>query len=222
MSFRKDSYKFIAPYYEKLVAFFSAGNIKASKEEIGRYIDVDHHVLHVGAGAGEELVFSLAKAKRVTVLENSPAMLAECRKKIAGSNVELILDDILSHRRYLTYDVIICSYVLNVFTYSKMKEVLTCLKQLLKQDALLIIVDVSLVRETGLKKLVQWVYWYGAILIFRILTKNPIHPIYDYQKECEKLGLKLVDRHLFNITSLGPELATLVFKLFAFFVIYPA
>ena len=191
-----DRYARIAGTYDALCTLGSLGAVARCKRDALRVVRPGDRVLFAGAGTGEEAVLAAQTGAHVTIVDLSPAMLARAtaRARKAGASVVAIRGDILAHDA-APYDVVVANFFLNVFEPADMRRVLAKLTALTRPTGRLVIGDVILPGNPVYRTLTR-LYWNGAILLFRILTRNAAHPVYDYETELRSAGFVVVDRRI--------------------------
>ena len=188
-----DRYARIAGVYDALCAVGSFGAVGCCRRDALRAIRPGDRVLFAGAGTGAEAVLAARAGARVTVLDRSPAMLrrAERRARDAGVTLVAIRSDILDHEA-ASYDTVVANFFLNVFAPDDMRRVLARLTASTAPDGRVVIGDVVLPRGRAARAATR-LYWAGASMLFRMLTRNAVHPVYDYDIELNRLGFRTVD-----------------------------
>ncbi|HON96173.1 MAG TPA: SAM-dependent methyltransferase, partial [Deltaproteobacteria bacterium] len=70
------------------------------------------------------------------------------------------------------------------------------LARLVRPGGHFVVGDFALPTGGVLARLVQNVYWYIADVLFYIMARNALHPVYDYSEDLKRLGLEIEDvRH---------------------------
>jgi len=171
-------------------------------------------VLYAGVGTGEELLSALAAGARPTALDASPAMLERAQTRLGprAREVQFCCEDVFAHAAAQPYDTVVANFFLNVFAESLLPRVTRRLTELVCPGGSLLIGDFAPPVANRLARALQRAYYWPPLALFRLLTNNPWHPLYDYRPEVERLGLELVAHHRVRIFGLGPRwLSTLCF-----------
>ena len=171
-------------------------------------------VLYAGVGTGEELAAAIAVGARPTAVDVSEAMLDRARRRLGpdSRSVGFCCQDILAHEPALQYDAVVANFFLNAFSVASMPSVLECLIRLLRTGGSLLVGDFAPPSENVILATLQRAYYLPPLALFRILTDNPWHPLYDYRPHAQRCGLRLTDHRRYRIFGLGPRwLSTLRF-----------
>lgn len=205
---RQNNYDRIARCYDALAHLYSLGRIRACKQSQVATIVPGDRVLYTGAGGGEDAVLAARKGARVTVLDLSPRMvaLAGARFRKAGLEgaAEVLCGDVLAHRREGQYDVVVSNFFLNVFAEPVMGEVLRHLVRQLRPGGRLLIADFAPCGRNRVVNLLRRAYFGLAVLAFRLVAGNALHPLYDYRRLLPGAGLRLEATRGFGLLGLGP------------------
>lgn len=195
----KNNYNHTAWFYEPLAAVYSMGQIRASKLHELRYMQPGDRVLYAGVGGGEDAVRAAEKGVKVTCIDLAPNMLAKVESKMqrAGARAELICGDLLQHDRTGQYDVVCANYFLNVFTPEVMATMLDHLVTLVKPGGYLLVADFAVPRGNPLFRALHVLYYRIANVLYWAISRNGLHPIYDYGTILPRHGLTLesIARH---------------------------
>lgn len=186
-----DRYAGVAGCYDALCAFGSLGAVGRCKHDALRVVRPGDRVLFAGAGSGMEALEAARLGASVTVVDLSPAMIARATR-CSGGALKTECGDILRHTGG-PYDVVTANFFLNVFDAPTMRTVLEKLAGLTAPDGRLVIGDVS-PPPGRVARVATLAYWYGACLLFRFLTRNAVHPVYDYEAELARLGFRVENK----------------------------
>lgn len=187
-----DHYAHIARCYDALCALGSLGAVGRCKLDVLRIIKPGDAVLFAGAGTGGDAIAASRAGAKVTVAELSPAMIARFRKKPGAENIRVVAGDILVFDADEKFDAVVANFFLNVFPPETMREVLAKLARATAPGGRLVIGDVRL-PEHGFARAFTLAYWFGATRLFRVLTANAVHPVYDYEEELRASGFVVRD-----------------------------
>ena len=204
----QNNYDAIASCYDTLSSLYSLGQIRACKRSQLKELLPGLRVLYTGAGGGEDAALAARLGAKVTVIDLSPRMvaLAERRFRTEGleGRLEVICGDVLEHAREGHYDVVVSNFFLNVFAPGVMEEVLHHLARQLRPGGRLLIADFAPPAGNPLLKAAQRFYFRLAVLTFRLVAHNALHPIYDYAKCFQGAGLRLEATRGFGLLGRGP------------------
>lgn len=138
---------------------------------------------------------------------------AQRRLGAAHTEVEFRCESVFEHRPRQPYDAVVANFFLNVFSPSSMPKVLRRLKSFLRSEGLLLIGDFAPPANRWFERLAQYLYYLPPLVLFRLLTKNAWHPLYDYRVVAGQLGLALVGVERVRVFRHGPSwLCTLKFS----------
>ena len=116
----------------------------------------------------------------------------------------MICGDILDHARPGGYDVVAANFFLNVFAEPVMAEVLRHLARQLRPGGRLLIADFAPAAGAPLPRALRWLYFGCAVLAFRVLAGNALHPMYDYPAQFPGAGLLPGESRGFRLLGRGP------------------
>ena len=203
----KTHYNHTAWFYEQMAGAYSMGKIKASKLAELEFIASGDRVLYPGAGGGEAAAAAAAEGAEVTCIDIAPAMLSRIQGKLdAGKlDAELIRGDILEHDRVGYYDVVCANYFLNIFEDDLMRQIYAHLATLVKPGGLMMIADFAPARGGPIARALHFVYYRMANATFWLLTRTPLHPVYDYEGIGADLGLEHKTTVFHRLFPGGPE-----------------
>jgi ubiquinone/menaquinone biosynthesis C-methylase UbiE len=203
----KSRFNHTAWFYEPLAAIYSGGQIRASKVCEVDYMQPGQRVLYAGVGGGEDALEAARKGMQVTCMDLSSGMLEKVETKMHRANLkaELICGDLLKHDRVGQYDVICANYFLNVFTEDVMQGMLKHLLTLLKPGGRLMVADFAVPRGNLLKRLPHILYYRIANVLYWIISRSDLHPIYDYSEILQRAGLHLEEYKQHRLFPGGPR-----------------
>jgi demethylmenaquinone methyltransferase/2-methoxy-6-polyprenyl-1,4-benzoquinol methylase len=194
---RFDDYGYgaVAPFYEELADLYSRGRIAASKRSQLGYLTAGDRVLYVGVGRGEDALEAARKGVRVTAVDLSEAMLRRLAQRLEreGLDAELVEADIAELPRTESYDVVVANYFLNLFEPGRAQQMLALLVERVRPGGLVCCADFA--RPVGGRsgrwaselyyRPVNWIAW--------LLGLCDLHPIHDYVRMFESVGLRVLD-----------------------------
>ncbi|HPI91811.1 MAG TPA: class I SAM-dependent methyltransferase [Deltaproteobacteria bacterium] len=190
-----DRYKVIGPLYDFLATIFSFGQIDKCKCGMHERIKPDAKVLFAGVGQGIDAIEAASLGAQVTVVDLSDTMLTVFRKKIQGryfiNPIRIVHSDIFAFEEYDRFDMVYANFFLNVFPEHVVLRLEEHLSRLVRPGGHMVVGDFSLPAGGFTARLVQNVYWYIADIIFYIMAKNALHPVYPYQEHLKRLGLEI-------------------------------
>ena len=201
MSGHRDPYGLLAPIYVTLEAIYGGGAIGAAKRA-GCDLLVGRRVLYVGAGTAAEAPSAARAGARVSLLEPSPAMgrLALARFTRAGLSRPHLYRCRLDAARG-RFEVVVANFFLNIFTEPGLRVALTQISDLLEDSGLLLIADFAPLRD---RAWLQRLHWYLPLVVARLFTRDPIHPVYDYVPMAQQMGFRLLEARTFRPFRFGP------------------
>lgn len=191
----KDKYLIIGPLYDLLSTIYSFNQINKCKTAMLGRIKPDSKVLFAGVGHGIDAIAAAELGAKVTVVDLSATMLKRFNKGIGKKEfkhpIRQLHKNILEVDELSTYDFVFAHFFLNVFSEEMMKQILSHLTKLAKKGKFVVVGDFSLPRGNPVSKFFQILYWRIADLIFWVVANNALHPVYDYQKQMQELGLEI-------------------------------
>lgn len=196
----------VAWCYETLAALYSGGAIAAAKASQIEELQAGDRVLYVGVGSGEDALLAAERGVRLSALDVSRRMLESLSRRLTRSGLqgELLREDLFSHARFECYDAVAANFVLNVFPPVLMEQAITRLTALLRPGGLLLVADFSPPRGGALRRSLARAYYRPVNVAAWALRLCSLHPIYDYTRRFEPLGLALLRRREFRIFGRGP------------------
>jgi ubiquinone/menaquinone biosynthesis C-methylase UbiE len=188
-------YQRVASVYDGLAALYSGGGIRRAKLAHLTWVEPGQRVLYVGSGTGLEAVAARNEGAEVTLLDTSSAMLDRARRRfersgltVGAPGVELRLEALEAHAPERPYDVVVASFFLNVYGQRSLGGALARLGELVRPGGRLVVTDFAAPSTARTLRAVQRAYYVPPLVLFRVLTKNPWHPLYDYARELEPFG----------------------------------
>lgn len=207
------SYNWVASFYDLLGTLYSGGVILRSKRVHLGWLKPRQRVLYAGAGTAAECVEAAALGAHVTVCDKSEKMLAAAQRRFDGSKLsaELHHGDALSLSD--SFDVVVAPYFLNVFGPAQVGHAIASLAAQVNQSGRFIVVDFRAPAGGAFFRLFQRLYYLLPQLLFRFLTRNPWHELYDYPKLVSAAApdLILTDRVSTHVLGL-PLFETICFE----------
>lgn len=206
----KTRYGRIAAVYELGSSLGSGGQIQASKKYHLSLLDKPSRILYPGAGLGIEVAEAAKQGHQVTVVELDSEMLARAkgffRSEGVLDRIECFQGSILDHARGGYYDVVVASYLLDVFAPDVMKTVYSHIVSLLKTDGMICLSGYAPLQGNVAHKAMQWLNHAYANLFCYLVVNNARHPIYDYEKHFPEMGLEKVHvKDFAHFGSWGPR-----------------
>ena len=204
----------MARVYDLLSWLYTGGQIARLKRRQASHLTPGARVLYAGVGTGEELASALAVGARPTALDASPAMLARARARLGvrGADVTFCCEDLFAHAAPQPYDTVVANFFLNVFAESVLPRAVERLNELVRPGGLLLVGDFAPPVAGFCERALQRAYYWPPLALFRWLTQNPWHPLYDYRPLAERSGFSLLGHERVRIFGVGPSwLSTLSF-----------
>ena len=208
------NYGRVASVYDLLSWIYTGGQIARLKQHQATRFAPGERVLYAGVGTGEELLSALAVGASPTALDASPAMLERAQKRLGARarEVRFCCEDVFAHATADPYDTVVANFFLNVFAEPLLPRVTRRLAKLIRPGGSLLIGDFAPPVAGRVERALQRAYYWPPLGLFRLLTNNPWHPLYDYRPVVERLGLELVAHDRVPIFGIGPRwLSTLSF-----------
>jgi demethylmenaquinone methyltransferase/2-methoxy-6-polyprenyl-1,4-benzoquinol methylase len=202
-----DRYRIMGHIYELLANLYSGWRIAHCKEAMLGYIKPDDDVLFAGVGHGREAKKAAEQGARVTVVDLSQTMLDKCKNTLEGCNfnhpVQHVHDDIFNvspvHKQY---DYVFANFFLNVFKREKMDQVVQHLSKLAKPGGYVVVGDFAFPHGNILARALKHLYWYVAVTLFFLVTRNAFHDVYNYPEYLKKHGLQIAGIKYFKVLGL--------------------
>ena len=201
MSEERDRYRWISRAYYGLEGVYSLGAIRRCKLSQVRGIESGQRVLYAGVGGGEDALAAARAGAEVVGVDCSASMLRLARRRFAAAGVsaELVQGDVRDLDDAHAFDVVVANFFLNVFDEHEMPRMLQELVALLRPGGEVWIADFAPLAGAWWKRMVQAVYWTLPLWVFRWMTGNARHAIYDYRRSCRDLGLEVVGVDYFGV-----------------------
>ncbi len=196
----------VARLYEPIARIYSLGQIEASKASQLPFLQSGDRVLYAGVGSGEDAYQAAQRGVELTCIDLSGRMLDRLRKRLDQSQLEgeLIQGDLLKHARPNYYDAVAANFFLNCFRPGPMRRMLRHLTSLVRPGGRLMIADIAVPSGNTMQRGMQRVYNGLGIGAYWLLGLVPLHPIYDYRRYFNDLGLELESRLGFHVLPFGP------------------
>ena len=205
--YMRDKYKFIGLFYDFGCTFMSGKLIQCCRISNFQSLKPGDKVLFVGVGHGRDALYAAKCGAQVTVLDLSETMLKKFRnvllKEQSQFHIEEIHSDVLNFHEFAKYDFVVANFFLNVFSQTKMIQILKHLIKLLKQDGQIIVSDFSYPTGGLASRLIINMYWYFIVVIFYFFSGNAIHKIYPYSIIMEELGIQIQETKKFCFLNLN-------------------
>lgn len=200
------SYDSVAWCYDEIAAFYSLGGIGRAKASQVLHIEPGERVFYAGVGRGREAVLAAQRGAILTGLDAAPAMLSRLQRNLlrAGAAAELVCGDFFDHVPAAPYDVAVANFFLNVFSPCEMRRALAHLVSLVAPGGRVMIADFAPPRGSLASRLACRAYYRPVSLAAFATGLAALHPIYDYEREFEGLGLRLIRRDEFRLPGWLP------------------
>lgn len=203
-----DKYKYIGPVYDLLSNIYSGRAIQDCKISMltPSKIKPGDRVLFAGVGHGRDAIHAAELGADVTVVELSQSMLDEFGKLVAANpkplKIRVVHSDIMLFDEKDSFDLVVSNFFLNVFLIDMMKKVLAHLITLAKPGAGVVVGDFQYPTGGIISRFFQKAYWYSALSVFRVFTKNPMHEIYNYPQHMSDMGLTIKEKQSYRLLGL--------------------
>ncbi len=192
---RSADYQRVASVYDGLAALYSGGGIRRAKLAHLTWVQPGERVLYVGSGTGLEAVAARSEGAEVTLLDTSAAMLDRARRRfersgleVGAPGVELRHEALEAHEPERAYDVVVASFFLNVYGHDALGGAIARLGELVRHGGRLVVTDFAAPSSARTLRAVQRAYYVPPLVLFRVLTRNPWHELYDYARELVPFG----------------------------------
>jgi len=193
-----DRYQSVSKFYDVLSSVYSLGQVSRCRMAfVGEILEgvsegcAGVKVCFAGVGHGEEAIELAKMGVMVTVVDLSASMLRVFEKKLGECSDEVRDRVVVIHGDIRNvegeYDWVVANFFLNVFSEDEMVEVLDDLlgKCCLDDEGrcgYLVIGDFYFDSDgRWWVRMLQWLNWNVALMVFRVFVSNAKHPIYDYE-----------------------------------------
>ncbi|MDX1693197.1 MAG: class I SAM-dependent methyltransferase [Ketobacteraceae bacterium] len=207
---RESRYGRIASLYEWGAYWGSGGQIQESKKYHLNLVTEPSRILYPGVGWGKEVVLAAKAGHHPTVVELDSVMFEKSTSifKAEGvlDKIECIQGNVLNHQRSGEYDVVVASYLLDVFSPNVMFQVYEHLVNQLKDGGMLTLSGYAPLNGSFLHRMVQTINHAYANLFCKLVVNNAVHGIYDYSQYYSKFRLTPVcERDFPHFATFGPR-----------------
>lgn len=181
------NYDRVAEGYDWLATLYSGGGISRAKHAHVPRLRAGARVLYLGCGQGRECVAAAKHGADVTVVDTSRRMLQSCARRFlaAGKSAHFLEQDARHLSMLAPFDVVIAPFFLNVFSEHELPHALRAVLRYLRPDGQFISVDFRAPGK-GWFSWLQRAYYLPPLLLFRLVSNNPWHPLYDYTQVCDE------------------------------------
>jgi demethylphylloquinol methyltransferase len=198
-----DRYRIIGPLYDFLAMIFSFGQIDKCKCGMHDRIKPDMKVLFAGVGQGIDAIEAASLGAQVTVVDLSETMLRVFQKRIQGRRfihpIRAVHSDIFKFDEFEHFDMVYANFFLNVFPRDVVTDLEEHLARLARPGGYVVVGDFSLPTGGLFARFVQNVYWRIADVLFYVMARNALHPVYNYPEHLRQLGLEIVETRYFRV-----------------------
>lgn len=205
---RAGGYDRVAWCYEEIAALYSLGRIQRAKaSQLCEFAPGDR-VLFAGVGRGEDALLAVRRGVAVTGVDSAARMLRGFRRRLdrEGTDARLHCADLLGHGvEGQGYDAVTANFLLNIFSPVEMRRMLAHLVGLVRPGGKLLVADFAAPSGGAAERLLARVYYRPVNVAAWMLRLCALHPLYDYGREMEALGLRVVAREGFRL-GVGPVL----------------
>ncbi len=187
------AYDRIAWLYDLLAWSYSGGAISQAKHAHLSLLADGERVLYLGAGTAQECVLAARRGVEVTIWDTSSAMLRRAERRFAKASLHARLQrrDAL-HGRLSPgeFDVVVAPFFLNVFSKPQMASVIARFARALDNGGRFVSVDFR-GPTTAPFSWLQRLHYLPPVGLFALLTRNPIHALYDYRRAAQRVAPEL-------------------------------
>lgn len=176
-----NNYDPVASYYDQLNHLIFGRATLKPQEWLIQHLPPGASILIAGGGTGwilEAIAARIPDGLQIDYVESSAKMMAQAKNKYTAKNkVSYILSPVEVFEPSRTYDVIITPYLLDNFSMSELKLVISRLKRLLRKDGIWLVADFYKSSDRP--------WWQPAILwlmyrFFRLLCGITAQKLPDY------------------------------------------
>lgn len=193
--------------YDVSVRLLTGGRIDRIKNEIAERIGAGDVVLDIGCGTGSLAIKCVERGARVTGIDISESMLAECRKNLKRTGnegrVAIIKDSVTNLRTHFepeSLDAIVSTMVVGELSRPYLEYIFRECREILKPGGRLLVADE--VWPEGaiariLFRIVMTIMWVPQFAILR----RAFFPIKDLRGIIEKAGFEIVSKRSYPFSS---------------------
>lgn len=174
-----NDFNLIAPVYDALVRLVFGNTLYQASTELSSSVPPGARVLVLGGGAGKLLPH--LKRCQVVYLEKSSGMLEIARRRELIGEVEFVEVDFLTWNTDQQFDVVVCPFFLDVFTFENLKLALAKIKPMLHEEGQVMVTDFQITGKRHHTLLVKIMH-----IFFRLTAKlesRQLLPIRAVMKE---------------------------------------
>ncbi len=184
-------YERVAPVYDALGDLYSGGAIRRAKMNHLRFVESGQRVLYPGCGTAEEAAAAARSGVNVTLLDTSERMLARAARRFEaeGLRVKVHREAFEEHHPDRPYDAVVASFFFNVFSTNTLDGALETAARLVAPRGKLVIVDFAAAPSSRALEVFRKVHYLPPLTLFRLVTGNPWHELYDYEARITRHGL---------------------------------
>lgn len=165
--------------------------LETAETEFVKDIKEEDEILIVGGGTGN-ILNTIPSTCAIDYVELSEKMLEKSRKRKSDLSISFYNTDYLSFEPPTKYDVIICSFFLDVFNEGNLSLVVQKLNKELKSDSgVLLVTDFN---KQHNKPLLSWLMH----LFFKVFTNLESSNLKDIPEVVESCGFQLKNTKLFK------------------------
>lgn len=211
----RSPYDRLVGVYDLLGHLYSQGGIERAKRAHLAVLRPGMRVLYVGAGTGEECLHAARSGAKVTVVDQSPAMLRRCAERLrrAGQTARFIQADARRFGATEPFDVVVAPFFLNVFERNEVRQLLTKLCESVRRGGSLVSVDFRAPSTRSAFATLQRAYYLPPLTFFFLTAGNAWHELYDYEKIARESQAPLLLTERFVERAYGlPLFETLIWR----------
>lgn len=175
----RSAYDHLASTYDLLAAFYSGGGISRAKHAALEFLESPSEILIVGVGSGSECPALLRAGHKVLALDSSAAMLERLERRARASlRLTAVQGDFWNYTPSNTIDAVLLPFFLNTLEPTKLRPAFERASSWLRPGGKVIVSDFRGPRP-GLFGGLQELYHLVPLCLFRLLTGNPWHRLYQ-------------------------------------------
>ncbi len=185
--------------YDRGIQLLTLGRLSPLKQRIAtEYIQIngrsDVRILEIGCGTGSLALMMAGQGAQVTAVDASPVMLAEARRKAAGTGYLEAIDfqrlnvtELGQHFEPASFDVIVSTLVFSELPPEVGHYALLECAKLLKPGGRLLFAD-EMMPETTWKQLIYWAVRLPLVLLTWLLTRTGTTPLRGFSHSLAQAG----------------------------------
>ncbi|MDR3693292.1 class I SAM-dependent methyltransferase [Mucilaginibacter sp.] len=201
------NYNNSAWFYDRLSRLVYGRALIKAQVYLLRFIPPNSNVLIVGGGTGwilDEITNIYPSGLQIAYVEVAPKMVALSKKRNAGNNRVIFINEAIENVRLLPdFDIVITPFLFDNFTEQTLKQVFSHIHSLIKPGGLWLNCDFQLKGKWWQKGLLK-----SMFLFFRLICNIEASKLPDIDEHFEQYGYKIIASQ----TLFGEFIISQVFK----------